>query len=210
MQPQGRPPAVAGMSNFLDWILTSGTARVTLVGDHKRHGNLTDFYRPLRDRIVAAVGRAPERDGLDGYLAAVEDERANKIFPAIVAGWRKFSGEHVLQGFRAPHFELPVGPGVVVDVNPEIGARIDGTLHLVKLYLRGEALSQKRVDLSVTLMQNLDVADATEPVLRAVLDVRNARLRYLGKGAERAADQQRLRTLLRAEGAGYATAYAMV
>lgn len=209
MDRQQRGPAVAGMSNFVDWLLTSGTARVTLVTGHKANaGTLVgDFYRPIRERLIAAAERPPEHDGLDDYIAVLGDEKAKKIFPLVVAGWRKFAASGArMESFKPPRVEWPVGPGVSVEVNPELGLRIDGEPHLVKLYLRGEPLSQRRVDLTIAVMRN-----ALQTTARlAVLDVRTARLRLLGKGAERPADQLRLRTLLRAEGAGYATAYASV
>jgi hypothetical protein len=63
-----------------------------------------------------------------------------------------------------------------VSVNPELGLRINGTPHLVKLYFKADKLAKNRADIITHLMGKTLSGKAPAGCVMGVLDVRNARL----------------------------------
>ncbi len=211
----------ASMTNFVDWMLASGATKVAKVQDHKEHldTNISDFYRPVRELIVDVSQWKKGVDEFDKFVGSITDKRAIVIFPEIVRGWKRFVKKVEPTTFIPPQQDWPVGgtidlgsgreQRVAIHINPEVGLVIKGEPHIVKLYMRGEPLSQARVDVTVALMEHLKTP-SNKPMKRAVMDVRKGELRFAGKRASSAVARERMRVLLVAEGAGYAAAYTMI
>ncbi len=198
----------ASMSWFIDFALATGTSRIQLVADHKRHRDslITDFYRPFRETLSDAWAR--KRDHAAAFramLAQTTDARALRIFPELVEGHRRFVADHPgLRYFEPASAVIPVTPGFGVGVNPELGLIVNGTHHHLKLWLRSEVLTQRRVDFSIAMMSRLPIP-ADHSV--AVLDLRRSRLHYLAKQSASAGPWRKLELLVTAEAAAYAAAW---
>lgn len=219
--PQHAPPQqtpdrqaidLASMSSFIDFALAAGTSKMTVVADHKRNRDspVTDFYRPIREAIAAIHRHKLDAHGVfENVLMHTGDERAKRIFPSIIAGHATF-----LKAFSAlPWIEpttaaLPAGTGLGIAINPEVGFILNGYPHHLKLYLRREPLSQRRVDFTVAAMA------VALPVRRderlAVLDLRNGRVCYLSEKAAAAKAWGRLSGLVNVEAAAFAEAWGRV
>ncbi len=211
--PKGPPPQLATMSSFVDFALATGAARVSTVGEDKKalHIAAADFYRPIR-AMIARVGR--ERLDLEATYADlmlnIGDERQRRIFPAIKDGYAQFAAGQGPLAWVEPHTAaLAAGPGLSIAVNPEVGYVIGGFPHHLKLHLRSEALTQKRVDFMIALMCYALPVDAQRDRL-GVLDLRNARIWYLAPKSAEAGPWQKLRTLVAAEAAAFAECWARV
>ena len=61
-------------------------------------------------------------------------------------------------------------------INPEIGLKINGQAHIVKLYLRTDSLTKAKADLIVSLMNHVFSASQAPGTQFGVLDVRNSKL----------------------------------
>lgn len=211
MTPRAPDPPIASMANFTDFALSSGAPKVTLLSEFRRNRDspVTDFYKPLRETIVDIHKRG--RDPAEAFamlMMHVGDERAKRIYPEIIMGHGAFVGAHVPLPYFAPcTAAFPAGPGLSIAINPELGLVIAGVRHHVKLYLRKEPLGQKRVDFTIALMAQMDVA-ATDKL--AVLDVRSAVLRYLSAKSASAAGWRKLSALVHIEAAGYAAGWGRV
>lgn len=199
------------MTNFTDFALAGGIPKVTLLSEFKRHQHdkVTDFYRPIRETIVDVHRRRLDGASAFGELMdRMTDLRTVKIFPAIIEGHTQFvDANRPLTWFKPASAMFPAGPGVAIAINPEVGLTINGLPHHVKLYLRSETLTQKRVDLTVALMSNL-ATKKNEKL--AVLDVRNAALHYLSPKGASAGGWRRLTALVAIEAAGYAAGWRML
>lgn len=210
--PDRKPPELASMSSFVDFALASGTSRITVVADHKRnrHSPVTDFYRPFRENLVNV-----HRHHLDAaavfanLMLHTGDVRAQRLFPMLIAKHAEFLSAYPdLQWVEPVTAALApgVGTGLCIAINPEVGFVIGGIPHHLKLYLRGETLSQQRVDFTIAAMA------VALPVWRdervAVLDLRGGpRIRYLSEKASTPQGWARISSLVNVEAAAYATAW---
>ncbi|HSN98769.1 MAG TPA: hypothetical protein VLS89_10810 [Candidatus Nanopelagicales bacterium] len=190
------------MTYFVDFVLKAGTPKLTGVREFKERKDelFTDFYRQVRESIVDMHRGGKSDRVLDDFLAAQTDERRRRIYPGLVAGYRKF-----LASGKTTWFDPPLGTHrlgeVEVNVNPELGLVIDGKPHVIKMYFRGEPLSAKRLTVILNLLTN-GLADVAAPgTVFAVLDVRKAKLHTFKAG------NPRLNVLLRGEAASFATIY---
>jgi hypothetical protein len=203
------------LTYFVDFVLKVGTPKLSGVKEFKEHryDHLTDFYKPLREAIVAMHEQGKSDRALDEFLAALTDERKRRIFPGLVEGYRRFL-RPTMKWFTPPHTTLPVGD-LEININPELGFEIDGTPYLIKTYFRGEPLAQKRVAVVLGLITSAlgpAAMGASAPKLPArsgtvfaMLDVKNARLHTL-----KSAPNPRLGLLIRGEAAAFSTIYAAV
>ena len=187
------------LSYFVDFMLTSGTGRLTSVrhiaeGPDERY---SDFYRPVREAIVDMHRKGLDTRVLADFVSSLVDPREKRIFPRAIIGYGKFLRQHrKVTWFEPPFREQPFG-SMSVRVNPELGLLIDGRPHALKLYFRGEPLSPQRA-LLVTEVLATSLAATWPGTVLGVLDVRRAKLftHQTRPGVSR---------LLRAEAASLAT-----
>jgi len=193
------------MTYFVDFVLKAGTPRLTSVKEIKanRDESFADFYRPLREAILDHLRSGLPPTSLDDFLRSLEDERRKRIYPVIVRGYQKFLAQSPATWFEPPVGSLKMGT-LDLNLNPELGLTIGGKPHLIKLYLRGEPLSAKRVSITLNLMSQGNLARRVPGCALAVLDVRKARLHTLDTA------NPRLGLLLRGEAASFSTIYAAI
>jgi hypothetical protein len=165
------------MAQFIDYVLTSGTGKLTAVKQIKagHDERFSDFYRPVREAIAEMHRADLDTVVLDDLLASLVDPRERRIFPKVVTGYKKFLRSAAkVAWFEPPMRDYPLGP-LAVRVAPEIGLLINGQPHAIKLYFRGDPLDPQRIVVTNQLL--VDALQVTWPVVVfAVLDVRRARL----------------------------------
>lgn len=134
-----------------------------------------DFWRPLREGIVE-FHKANETDKrrLDRLAARLSDPKKIERSTECVAGYKRFLGRKSFSWFT-PATSAWGPPGLRVRVNPELGVRIDGSPHLLKLYFKAEPLSKRRVDLICLLMYEALRADAFSKTHFGIVDVPRGR-----------------------------------
>lgn len=190
------------MSSFVDFVLTPGPFRLSLVKQLKQGQDerFSDFYRPVRESIVDAHEKGLDvHETLGDFLTALVDPREKRIFPKVVHGYRKFCRGEKKTWFEPPMRDYLMGPLSVL-VNPEVGLLIGGRPHAIKLYFRGDPAAPHRVMVMNEIMHA--AFSATWPgTTHAVLDVRRARLYPYRPKPE-------MSVLLRAEAACLAHLYA--
>jgi len=192
------------LSYFVDFVLKAGTPKLTGVREFKENKDesYTDFYKQIREAIVDMHKRGLPEGSLDDFLATMTDTRRVRIYPGIIAGYRKFLKSGEIKWFDPPSSGLPLG-GIEVNVNPELGLEINGAPHAIKMYFRGEPLSAKRLALILHLLTS--GLSASHPGMNfAVLDVRKAKLHTMR------APNPRLNVLLRGEAASFSTIYSAI
>ncbi|MFO0588756.1 MAG: hypothetical protein U0441_14495 [Polyangiaceae bacterium] len=191
------------LSYFVDFVLTSGTGKLTSVKQLKqgRDERFSDFYRPVREAIVDMHQKGLDTIVLDDLLSTLVDPRERRIFPKVVNGYKKFLRQGKMTWFEPPMRDYPLGP-INVRVNPEIGLLIDGRPHAIKLYFRGDPLSPQRILVVNQLLAN--ALSTTWPgTVFSVLDVRRARLYAYRPKSE-------VGLLLKAEAASLSSLYSSI
>jgi hypothetical protein len=192
------------LTYFVDFVLKVGTPKLSGVKEFKEHryDHLTDFYKPLREAIIDMHEKGKPTRALDDLLGTLTDERKRRIFPGLIEAYKAWLRPG-MTWFTPPHTTLPVGD-IEININPELGFKIDGTQYLIKTYFRGEPLSQKRVATVLGLITSA-LGPGRPGTVFGMLDVKNGKLRTL-----KSAPNPRLPLLLRGEAASFSTIYASV
>jgi len=174
------------MSIFVDFAMTSGTPRVTLVTRWRREENDNhDFYRGFKHAVVAMHAQGKAVDSLRPFLLGQKDARRKRIYPELAESYRAWLAKLVEShaGVRFAKRSPPVshfGGGAVklnVIVDPLLAVEIGGTVYYVKLYLRSEQPTKKRVEVTLALMRA--AYEETARHKYALLDLRRGKLHVL-------------------------------
>jgi hypothetical protein len=167
------------MTTFLDYVAASGTTRLRRVLEARQqyareYNPATDFYGPLRKRIVATFERGWDPAALDRALQELADPKKESHYQACRTGLRKWAGKKGAKKIRwiKPKRAVWTSGALEVSISPELWLEIDGQRLLIKMYFKADQLSQHKVNLSLRLLETTvgrhgDVA---------ILDVRRGRL----------------------------------
>lgn len=199
-------PAIS-LTHFVDFVTKAGTPKLTVVKNVKRqlatgYDPATDFYKTVREGIVDTHRAGEPKSALDAVMTGLTDKKKLTAYPPIVKGYQKFLGNKSTTWFDPPRDEWSHG-GIAVAVNPELGLKINGVHHVIKLYFKADKLAKLRVDVAIQLME-LVLGVAQKPLVFGVLDVRNAKL-FQSTGIN-----QGLIALLQGEASSFAQIYKSV
>lgn len=180
-------PAIS-LTDFVDFTISSGTPKLSKVSEILRRGDYhpaTDFWRPLRESIIEfhATGLHDRRE-LEKIVARMADAKKHARAAECVTGYKKFLGRKNVKWFEPPKARWSSG-GLEVRVNPELGLRIDGAPHVLKLYFKREPLSKRRVDIVFTLLHDATNTGAPADTSFGIVDVPRGKL-YASKSPNRA------------------------
>ena len=165
------------LTSFVDFTLKAGLPKVTLVRQLKNQPAYSpeeDYWLPLRNAIKTMHRSGSSPTSLDKVLAGVHPKKEASYQQRITSykGW-----------MRRKHFEWADPPTVVwehqdlsVRINPELGLKIDGVPHLVKLYFKGESPSRLRLSTAAFLMQT---ALGTTTGTSSIMDIAKGKLHVL-------------------------------
>jgi hypothetical protein len=165
------------LTNFVDVVSKSGATKATKVAsikNRKPYSPATDFYKGLREGIVEVVESGEDKNRInDAVRMAIPKRKAH--YREAADGFTKWMGRKEVEWFQPPKSEYGKGE-IVVNVNPEIGARINGKPHLIKLYFKADKLPKNHALVSTHLMQSCLENDCPEGTVMAVLDVKRGKL----------------------------------
>ena len=148
------------MTTFLDYIAATGTTRLRRIVDAKKqyghdYSPATDFYGPLRKRIVQTFEEGWDPKHLEALLDEVTDPKKQGHYAACRKGLRKWAGPTGKKKivWNKPKKAVWQSGDLEVNISPELWLAIDGDLHIIKLYFKSDKLSQHKVNLSLRLLQ---------------------------------------------------------
>jgi hypothetical protein len=163
------------LTDFVDFVNKIGPPRLTKVKDIKTrpgYSPAVDYWKPLREAIrdFHKVGKP-----LDPVLGGIEHTKKAGRYPAALTAYKKFLRRKQLEWFEPPVGTWTYGE-LQVRVNPELGLRLNGKGHVIKLYFKDEPLPRRRLAVVFQLMGIAlqDKLDAGRSL--AVLDVSNSKL----------------------------------
>lgn len=169
------------LTDFVDIVSAAGTPKATKIKQIKErppYHPAFDFYKRFREDVVGIHKVGEKRARLDVILSNLTDAKTAKVYPALIAGYKKWWGRKQLE-WVTPPAETFRHQGIDVSVNPELGLQINGELHVIKLYLKASKLTRNRIDVILHLMETTLPPDDF-PVM-GVLDARNAKLHVSNK-----------------------------
>lgn len=166
------------LTDFIEIVTKSGSPKATKVSQLKNrqaYDPATDFYKPLREGLVSLHKRGGTKNDLADLTKGLADPKKAANYIPMAVGYKKWWGRKTLEWFVPPG-DIYTNSGIDVAINPEIGLKINGQAHAIKLYLKTDALAKTKADLIVTLMDHVLAAPETAGTQFSVLDVRNSKL----------------------------------
>lgn len=166
------------LTDFVEIASTSGTPKMTKVRQVKTRPTYSpamDFYKPFRDHVTEIHRQGLPKRAFGDVIASLTDQKKISNYPPLVEGYRRWWGRKALVWFE-PHSAIWSAHGVDVRVNPELGLVINGTRHLIKLYMKADPLSKARIDIITHLMDIALSDDCDSATTMSVLDVRRHNL----------------------------------
>ena len=167
------------MTTFVDFVLASGTSRLTIVRNAKatyqiRYDPARDFYRPLREAIIEMHQSQRPRESLDDLLLTLKDAKKTELFRECIEAYKRWCGRKQFKWVRAYSTDWQSGE-LVVRVNPELGMRVNGSPNVVKLYFKSETPSKRRLETMFHLLRSSFPKDL-DGSMPGILDVRRGSL----------------------------------
>ncbi|HUV85521.1 MAG TPA: hypothetical protein VMX79_00230 [bacterium] len=188
-------PVEISMTTFINYVISSGTAKITKVRDAKKqygqkYDPRADFWKGLRDRIEGMHKNGEPKSVLDSFLDTLSDAKKKELYDNNVQGYKRWLGRKKVLWIGPKRGTWAQG-GLRIRVNPEIGVNVNGNDHIIKLWFKAEQLSKNRIDLILYLLDKKTKLNPATVV--GVLDVQRA---YLIKATRRIPN---IEALLRAE-----------
>ena len=166
------------LTDFVDIAASSGTPKATKIRNIKNRPPYNpgfDFYRPLRDHIEKTHNTAKGKANLNRLLPSLTDKKKLSAYPTLIEGYRKWWGNKKLVWFNPP-VGVYSAHGIDVSVNPELGLRIEGQPHLIKLYFKAEPLTKNRIDVILFLLESQLSGQSPSETTMGVLEIRRSKL----------------------------------
>jgi hypothetical protein len=167
------------LTDFVDFVIKSGTPKLTKIRAIKNRPDYEpalDFWKQLREGIQRFHrAGAGDKTQLDDIVNSLQNPRKSSRYFAAVSGYKKFLGRRNIRWFTPPTGDWSYGD-LSVKVNPELGLRIEGDRHLVKLYFKDEAPTKNRLEIVSEMMKLALSAKTPQGTKMAVLDVSKAKL----------------------------------
>jgi hypothetical protein len=148
------------MTTFLDYIAATGTTRLRRVIEAREHygreyNPATDFYGPLRKRIVQVFEEGWDPKRLEELAGEVTDPKKQGHYAQCRKGLRKWAGAAGKKQivWKKPARAVWKSGDLEVNISPELWLDIEGEPYVIKLYFKSDKLSQHKVNLSLRLLQ---------------------------------------------------------
>lgn len=168
-----------GLTQFIDFSLKQGSARVTFVRQIKSQPDYQvafDYWRRLREEIKNVHENNLDLSHLDELLNEVPVKKKAHYDEAI-SQYKKFCKGKEIQWFDAGKSYWSF-QNLSVRSTPELGLMINGVPHLVKLYFkeRSEKLDKRGSLISLALMKESINNTHGDGVVHSILNIKKGRL----------------------------------
>jgi hypothetical protein len=168
------------LTDFVDFIVKSGTPKLTKVKELKRrdpdYDPAFDFWKPLREGLIEyhRSGGANKKQ-LDKIISNLSDPKKVGRYTPAIAGYKKFVGNKAITWFDPCRNKWRQG-GLDVRVNPELGLEFKGQRHIIKLYFKNERPNKAKFDLVLAMMEDALHGKLKTGDTLAILDVSTGHL----------------------------------
>jgi hypothetical protein len=135
-----------------------------------------DFYKSLRDALIATHKSGESRESLSIRLSHVREPKRRRRYDELIVHYKRWWGRKDIEWFNPP-FAIYSSSGVSVSVNPEIGVEFGGDRYVIKLYFKTDQLKKSSADLITGLMASALAGGGNDRF--SVLDVERGKLYFL-------------------------------
>ena len=166
------------LTDFVDIVSKAGRPKATKVRQVKERPEYEpafDFYKALREHLAENHRNGGTKATVSEVLVTLTDPKKIKNYPALVDGYKKWWGRKMLDWFNPPRGTFSAN-GFDIIVNPELGLRINGERHIIKLYLKSDALTTFKTEIIIDLLEHQLRSQVAPTDKFAVLDVRESKL----------------------------------
>ena len=167
------------LTNFVDFTLKSGSPRLTYIKRAKAlyedgYSPAFDYWRTLRHAIIEMHSEDLGKRHLDAVRTKLSDTKKIHLYSKCIVTYKRWMGRKEIEwiGVRSTNWTYE---DLIVRINPELGLSINGANYLIKLYFRREPLSQRRLDITLHLLQ-MAISGSRSGLLPAVIDVQRGKL----------------------------------
>jgi len=167
------------LTTFVDFVSAVGTSRLTRVRKAKEqykrgYDPRGDFWRQLRLGIIAMHKQEEAKSYLDNIVEKL-NPRSNRRFPyqKCIRTYKKWMGRKRFEWFEPGSMHW-THRNLIVLVNPELGLKINGEPHLIKLYFKAEPLSKYKEDVIHHLMRKTP-SEADSELKPGILEVQRGK-----------------------------------
>ncbi len=141
-------PAIS-LTTFVDFVIESGTPRITCVRQAKKlyeggYSPMFDFWKPLREAILEMHREGLPKSCLSEVLARPLDPKKRASYAERIQSYNRWMGRKRIEWVGSQSVLWENGD-LSVNVNPELGVRIGGTEHVIKLYFKNDKPSKRRL-----------------------------------------------------------------
>jgi len=166
------------LTDFVDFVVKSGTPKLTKVRQLKERGDYdpaADFWRTLREGIISfqQAGGNDKRQ-LDRIRDGLTDRKKIARYPLAIKGYKRFLGRKQITWFDPPRQSWESGE-LTVRVNPELGLVINSTRYAIKLYFKDDKLEKRKVAVVLAMMEEALRANLQPSDQLAILDVSSSK-----------------------------------
>lgn len=166
------------LTDFVDIVSKAGKPKATKVRqvkDRPEYEPAFDFYKALREHIIENHLNNGDKARVSDVLRTISDPKKIKNYSELLDSYKKWWGRKKLTWFDPPR-DLFSADGFGIILNPELGLEINGERHIIKMYMKSDALTVFKTDLIVDLLEH-QLRPQVNPMDNfSVLDVRRAKL----------------------------------
>lgn len=171
------------ITSLVDLLLDTGSDADASAAKDRKADPLPEFYHLVRDAIVDMHRHDLPDSALDNVLDREPNPKRMRVLERVINGYRRFLGTGSMKWFEPPRASYAFGANEI-DVNPELGLAIDETPYVIKMYLRGEPLTPRRVQATLGLLAG-KLGRSCPGHVFGLLEVRHGRLHALRTPEER-------------------------
>lgn len=189
------------LTEFMNYVNKSGSAKMTVVTKSKtRHEEeyqtFKDYWLKLRENIKRVHRKNLSKNELYSIIDEVSDDKKENYSKAI-DGYCRFWGKKKIIWCIPPKKTWAIG-SIRVELNPELGLKINNKIYYIKLFTTANDILDKRhADLILALMAKELREKVEDNATFAVLDIKK------GKLFEYKENDKNLYALLKAEARGF-------
>lgn len=137
--PKKAIPAIS-LTNFVDFVVSGGTPQLTCLKEIKKqfavkYNPAFDFYKQFRECLIKVHREGYNSAILDTFVEQNANAKKDKFYQESVANYKKLFKKKAVEWIDCENRKWESN-GLTVNVNPELGLKIDGVDHVIKLYFK--------------------------------------------------------------------------
>lgn len=165
------------LTTFVDFTAANGPSKLTVIRRAKKNLDRVylpsqDYYSYLRDEVIDLIKNGRPKDDLDQVFSLAPPDRHDN-YRNCVDGVKRWMGNKSFEWLEPVHGVWNAS-GLDVRVNPELHLLVNGVPHTVKLYWKCDALSKRRADPALHLLDKVCASEVS--ATPAILDAQSGRL----------------------------------